>query len=549
MPFPYNVFLSVPVWIAGSYSSYGWRDYEDSPIVWMLGDLPTDFWNMYYAQGIPNWPNGIWYHPNVWPNYLTRWGGYRINNAGCDLDKENGILSFYQMYESIGNNMDCAWWNNYMMQMANFKVNSLNTPEIINLSNRMIFNDGTSNRTLTPCMYNGGMRYVYTKDDPKNSVLAIAEDYGFLGISHDNGENFNIIIPDHVDHVSYPDGMFCVTGGPPGSNTILWGSYNDLFVTQDYLTSFITLQTAGPGSGIYHIENNPTGDIKAHACNLKKAPDTVWVAIGAWRNTHYDSGDGLGKSVRNLTTGCEVTGWETHSIPVVSQAFEDDLYEGTVFYPADYWQESVRGTNRKLDWWATSLKYVNGKFWLLNGPDIDNTLPFSEDDGLTWSKILCDHLNASNWKSMHPFFSPRLWPWSESWALHVSMNYSGGGAVMDIESHPDDPDILVSIGSFWLKDFVPCLDPAGRDHIWPEAIVEPLNIADPVSIEIMNNTYHHYLPGQIYESVAYGAISISMDNGVTWGKPISTSPRWTIPPARTGGYGVNKYPERIWACR
>jgi len=556
------------LWVVTDLPSFMWAAFSDEPYSWIRTWLPdsNDVWNTYYVPGYENDP-GVgpwegysshypWYHNDPGSTPPNDYGHGRFNNIGVSYDHVNKKLTFMQFDDVAYNEY------RYNLQVTEIDFSDLDNPVISKVKDwgdawtwYSPFWEGieVQNTGLL-----GACRYCYPGADGQ-PVLVISSWYGDIGVSYDNGATWihrpdlghNYLGPG-VYSLSENHNYYSIEYGPPGSDTIalvgtwtIWKSSNLGDTWEISWVSYGAGDFSDPDGSTYGpLENGRFYETYAIGCNKKPDPDCVWMTIG-WRDSELDQGI----VQRNLSPTLEYESWENTSYRLVSAEYELDIFESTVVYPNDWIVPSQRGQPFIVRCIPTAIKYFpgSGRWWAfcfrenltLCNPNDSNFLIFSDDDGLTWSKILCDHLNEENWPSMHPFFSPRAWPFSEvddGWTQCVAMNYTGFGAVCDIVEHPDDPNIIVTVGYHWLRAPGTWDDPAGRGD-GTVSFVAPSVTAQ----ELADNP--QYGPGLRSLGNYKAVYCVSMDGGLTWGDVSCVMPTWAYPYAdyETGEFYTNYY--------
>lgn len=542
MPIPYNIWGGDKLWLA-----YGDGRWTFGPDYWfhhsfLSAPLPPaekgELWTSHLSLGAPYPPPPMAPYSNPYP-YDTYWGTAPDGEMllyGAAHDHKKGVISYFMFWYEEGVNIGMDW-EDYGMGISNHTENGIDGYELINHT-----------RTGELTYYStslGGMnqfypseyrtfKYAYSSQGGQ-PILVLVTFWGTVAVSTDWGETWSEpVFP--TEHYSAEEEIsaflyseVAMDYGPEGSSTIAVANGQEIWRSKDNGATFQISYgyEDALGSGLWD-----PADCNAHVgwaytlhCNKKQDPECVWIQIA-------ELGGGLDNPEklvqRNLTPTCEVGGWEDQAYFLVSEAFQDDIFEGTCFYPLDHPSTGARGDPRTHPPVTIGIKYLpgTGRWWAFEmGHFFDaHWLVFSDDDGVTWSKILCDHATESNWEYMHPFFSPRKWPFNESYQLMQEMGGSGWQHnVRDIIEHPDDPQIVISMGECWLKTTYAVSDPAGRFG----GTFEPVRRVWTEEADFL--AYPEYNPWGQLESMGGNeltCLSISKDGGLTWGHPFSITPYW-----------------------
>lgn len=150
----------------------------------------------------------------------------------------------------------------------------------------------------------------------------------------------------------------------------------------------------------------------------------VWLAFAVSNNpSGFDPTNG--SCQRNLSPQMNQGGWEDNVIPIISVAYEQDIFEGTgnrTYNPAwNLCKYTPRGDGSGP-----------GRFWVYGQ---SGYLLYSDDLGVTWNKSLCDYTVGSGF---HPL-------------LDAGYNTSSSkfGFIADMAQNPKNPDHIVVVGGRW----------------------------------------------------------------------------------------------------
>jgi hypothetical protein len=545
MPIPYNVFGGDVLWLALGGDSHQSGGDQDKPFSWLEANKPVvgfnKLWNMYYIQGIPQWGGQLpWYQHSPWTDPTDPPLEFR-SMYGTAYDKYNKVIASFILWGK-GTEPDgwpAIWdWDGYVSAISKgidggrgewelfHKVGDSSFGNIFKFGEEVIY----ANESFT---------YLHIKEKLTDSLLIASYGHGACILSFDHGETWTPVVwaGEYDDpweggcNVAGEMGShFC--GGPPGSEVFLINGGNDVWKSDDLGASmhigYAPYDWGGEGKWDPASAPAFVGDTYCMACNGKQAPDTVYLLP-----SYYSVVAGEKYLQRNLTFKCEPDGWETNSYYMVSEAYQDNIYEGYAVYPPDYPTVGLRGTP-----WVNSLlpryiKHLPGsdRWWIL-GHDLSggyDILIFSDDDGVTWSNILCDHTGTNN-DRMIGFFNQAWWPFSVSYDLYLNYNVPGHspgcgrGFVYDVCEHPEDPNIVVALGHCWWQEDFPIADPNGR---W-DGTMEPVNEWTATPEELKDILKYQGQPGARLNGrgMHENCIAISNDGGDTWGRPFSITPSW-----------------------
>ena len=544
------------LWLATDLPSYQWPYSDDTPYSFLKKWLPVygDVWDTYYVPGIPDWDGEEshypWYHNDPGDTPPNDFAHSRWNNIGVSYDHVDKILTFMQMYYSgvvqhpeLGS--PSKYWK---LLITNIDFTDLDNPVItttdVTDSNLFWYSDLWGDYVLFDTAELGVFRYCYPTSDG-SAVLAASNYWGDMAISLDHGLTWSVvhdlgaIASGNDETYSYcePLNYYSIAYGTPGSDTIairgettIWKS-NDLGETWDLTWVAGYGITWNPAEPWFEAQiNGLTERCYALESNRKSDPDCIWIEFSGIPQEGED-----GVIQRNTSETLDQSAWEETTYVVVSESYQENIFENTFIHPDDWPVPYDRGTPFVAFPIPSALKYFprSGRWWAFAfrervtycAPISSGFLIFSDDDGQTWSNILCDHKNEENWQYMHPFFSPRCWPLcrtADGYTMHVNMNYSGFGAVCDIIEHPDDPNILVTVGYHWLRSNETVEDPAGRGDGYAYYLG-----ADATPAELAE--YSQYDPGLRSLGNHRAAYSMSLDGGATWSQPTSVMPMWAYP--------------------
>lgn len=545
-PVPYNIFdVGDLYWVAYGMAYWASGEVWDHPINVFKGDMPEEQtnweWECYAPDLHPiNVPDAPYFNPDTFHNddYGSDTNGWR-GYLGWAYEKISGRITYFLYQETpLGAvHYEGASYDTYIMGVCSVldfgETAYPNGREWYwDYSEQLYFSYGStpSYEVLMPGSFKG-MEYVYSSGKP---LLVVSGWAGETAVSWDYGVTWEPVVwpSNYADlyegsYNFYEYSPERIAGGPPGSNAFAIAGV-EIFRSKDNGASLDVSLSHDLSIGNPHVI-----DAYVIGCNEKPDPDTVWIALG---NAHNNTGPSVKCVQRNLSAQCDPSGWEDVGYYLVSQDFQEDLFEGTVFYPDDYPATYRRGDPYTNDPMPIGMKYFpnSGRWWAFEMGHYfhGHWLIYSDDDGVTWNKSLCDHKNSANWPNMHPFFAPRLWPWSESYSLFQSLNNSGWQSnVCDIIEHPDDPNILITIGEYWLKSEDPVEDPAGRFQD-EDGYAYPLVQASMTEAQYLEFARYNSTPDSYYSLMSMGAnawnaMCISEDGGATWGRPFSFSPRWS----------------------
>lgn len=545
MPVPYNIF-DVPGLLFLAYGCaewiFGWEMQVQHSFILTQVPEEGEYWTCYGPQGWATLTPPCPYY-NILPfNSSSEPERYR-EVGGWDYEYKEGVLTYFvSQNASDPAHYAGADYEGYIFGILNHLDHGRGECEKgrdlwKDTSQVLMYSDPTYGLSVMhPGAYDS-FKYAYSAVGGA-PLLVMSRDEMITSVSWDHGKTWSTPRwPSYYYPGSPWDGgcqgysELAMGYGPEGSDTFCLAGGNDVWrSTSNGLALDITYaSTDYAGNGLWDPAycNAHVGYVYTIKCNNKPDPNTIWMIIAENSLEDVPGGPNDKRVQRNFTPTCEPSGWEDQAHYFVSPAFSKDIYEGTLFYPSDHptFPGSPRvndplvigitylpGTNR---WWAYEMGHYYDGHWLV----------FSDDDGVTWSKILCDHATPGNWPKMHPFFSPRKWPFNESYALYTSMNSSGWShSVCDIIEHPDDPNIVITIGEYWLKTSEEVLDPGGRfdDGMAYPLIKETMPEADFLRFA----EYNPYGRLQAMNSNPYCAMCISEDGGMTWGRPFSYAPLW-----------------------
>lgn len=531
MPIPYNIWGGDFHWLAYGQGRFTSGHFFNEAFSWWEGMVPqraqNEDWVCYHVLGHPeDPPQAPYFHPEPWGVSYTA-EPYALRYVmGWAYEPVKGVISYYIWWGEPGG-LPGSDAEGYGAAISNHLQHGRGGVEVLDhtYDGAFVWDDpqyGSS--AIWPSNYNT-MAYAYSSEGAQ-PLLVMNNWDGLTLVSWDWGESWSEPAWPEF-YYDYPGEGGCgpfsevaMGWGPEGSDTICVAGGNDCWRSTDNgQTMDITYAPYDwlnegkwdPASCHAHI-----GDFFTIQSNGKQDPDCVWVAVA------YYGLDSPEKFVqRNLTPTCEPGGWEDRAYFLVSEDFQDDIFEGTNFYPPDHSCVSCRGDPYTFGPVIIGLKYLPGtdRWWALGHDYSGRWLLFSDDQGITWSKILCDHANEENWPSMHPFFSPRMWPWNESYQQSLAMNMTGyWSSVLDIVEHPDDPNIVVALGECWLKVDYAVGDPAGRFG----------GTFEPVMKTWVEEA--EFLKFKEYSSWADGwgddetCLCVSLDGGLTWGQPFGITP-------------------------